>query len=154
MAHSHTIVVAVNSAPASLEALALACTAAKQRKSKIYGVHVIEVARSLPLNAELEADARKAEQVLRKAEQAAAAMGSTITGELLQARDAGQAIVDEALDKEADVIVLGVPAGSKVGESRLGRTASFVLKHAACDVWLVRQGTSKTRTHDEEEHGR
>ncbi len=154
MAHQHTIIVAVNNAAASMEAVAVACTTARQRKSKIFAVHVIEVPRTLPLNAGLEAEARRGDQVLRKAEAAAGAAGHSVLGELLQARDAGQAIVDEARDRTADIVVLGVARQEVVGEFRLGPTAAYVLKHADCDVWLVRQGMTKPHSHDEEGESR
>src|SRR4051794_35717534 len=108
MATNHIILVPVTNSPASLEAVSVACVLAKQRKSKVYAVHVIEVVRALPLNAEMDADARRGEQLLRKAEEIASSVGSHLEGELLQAREAGQAIVDEARDRKADTVVLGI----------------------------------------------
>ena len=37
-----------------MDAVLLACSIAKKNKGKVYAVHVIEVKRSLPLDAELE----------------------------------------------------------------------------------------------------
>ena len=108
MASQHTILVPVTHNPASIEAVTVACQLARQRKSKVLAVHVIEVLRSLPLNAEMEVEARRGEQLLRKAEEAAAHAGLHISGQLVQAREAGQAIVDEARDQNADVIVMGI----------------------------------------------
>ncbi len=152
MATQHTILVPVINTPASLDAVAVACTLGKQKKSKVYAVHVIEVQRSLPLHAELDSEARRGEQLLRKAEQAASHAGYQATGELLQAREAGQAIVDEARDRDADAIILGIGGARKMlGEYQVGRTAQFVLKHAPCEVWLIRQGTSHNATHQDRE---
>jgi nucleotide-binding universal stress UspA family protein len=153
MAIQHTILVPIIQTPASLQAVTIACAAAKQRKSKVYAVHVIEVLRSLPLNAEMEAEARRGEQLLRKAEETAHAAGYQVTGELLQAREAGQAIVDEARERQADVIVLGIGARRPVGQFQIGRAADFVLKNASCEVWVVRQGVNG-HGHHEREHGR
>lgn len=142
MATSHTILVPVTSSPATLEALALACIVAKQRKARVFAVNVLEVVRSQPLQTENVGEARRGEQVLRRAEEVASAQGYQVTGELLQAREAGQAIIDEAQERNAEVIVLGVAPRKLVGGFELGRTVEFVLEHASCDVWLVRQGAS------------
>jgi nucleotide-binding universal stress UspA family protein len=139
-----------------MEALALACVVARQRKAKVFAVNVIEVLRSLPLDAQLDTDARRGEQVLRKAEEVASAQGYQVSGELLQAREAGQAIVDEARERDIDVIVLGVRRRPLVGHFDMGRTAEFVLRNAPCEVWVVRQGAKGglgfTASGHEQEH--
>ena len=91
MATPQTILVPVTNSPASIEAVGIACTLAKPRKGKVYVVHVIEVLRSLPLNAEMEAEARRGEQLIHRAEEIAGHIGIAISGQLLQAREAGQA---------------------------------------------------------------
>ncbi len=129
----HTILVPVVQSEASLEAVTVAAVIARQSKGRVSVVHVIEVARSLPLNAELEGEARRGEQLIRRAEELAAKAGYPVTGTLLQAREAGQAICDEALDNEVEAIIVGV------GKEGGGRTADFLLKNATCAVWVVRQ---------------
>ena len=146
MATNHVIIVPVTNNAASLDAVSVACVLGKQRKSKVFAVHVIEVLRSLPLSAEVEVDARRGEQVLRKAEEIASAAGFHIEGELLQAREAGQAIVDEARDRNADTVVLGVGAERLVGDFTVGRTAEFVLRHSPAEVIVVRH--SATTKHE------
>ena len=142
MASQHTILVPVTHNQASIEAVTVACQLARQRKSKVLAVHVIEVLRSLPLNAEMEVEARRGEQLLRKAEEAATHSGYHVSGQLLQAREAGQAIVDEARDQNADVIVMGIGYKRLIGAFQVGRTVDFVLKNASCQVWVVRQAVS------------
>lgn len=137
-----TILVAVTGAPYSLEAVAFACSLAKARKSTVIAVHVIEVNRSMPLDASLDSEARRGEQVLRKAEEIAASLDCPITGELLQARDAGAAIIDEAIDREADLIVMGVSYDHHGGGSHLGRAAEFVLRNAEATVIVSRQAAA------------
>ena len=149
MAHHQTILVPVSNSPASIQAVNVACTIAKARKSKVYVVHVIEVLRTLPLNADLTSEARRGEQVLRQAEDVASHAGYHIAGELLQARDAGQAIIDEARDRAIDTIIMAVGNKPLIGEFQLGRTAQFVLKHSGCEVWLIRHGADDTSHHEE-----
>ncbi|MFN0146731.1 MAG: universal stress protein [Dehalococcoidia bacterium] len=150
MAHQQTILVPVSNSPASIQAVGIACAIAKARRSKVYVVHVIEVLRTLPLNAELTSEARRAEQVLRRAEEAANHAGYHITGELLQAREAGQAIIDECRDRAIDTIIMGIGNKPVIGEFQLGRTAQFVLQHTTCEVWLIRHGQDDDPSHQEE----
>ena len=129
----HNILVPIIQSPASLDAVTLAATIARQKKGRVYVVHVIEVSRSLPLNAELDAEARRGEQLIHRAEELASAAGYPVTGTLLQAREAGTAIIDEALDHEIDAIIMGT------GDQVPGKTVEYVLQHATCAVWVVRQ---------------
>jgi nucleotide-binding universal stress UspA family protein len=139
MATPQTILVPITASPASFEAVSVAAALAKQRKGRVYVVYVIEVNRSLPLNAELESEARRGEQLIHKAEDLADAMGLQVYGQLLQAREAGQAIVDEARDRNVDAIIMGVGYKRLIGSFQIGRTADYVLKNATCQVWVVRQ---------------
>lgn len=148
MANQHTILVPVTNTAASMEAMSAAVLLAKQRKSKVIALHVIEVGRALPLDAELDAEARRGEQVLRRAEEIAAAAGIHVSGELIQARKAGQAIVDEATDRGIDTIIMGVGYKRMIGAIQMGRTAEYVLRNAPCQVWLVRQALTQGGTRE------
>jgi Universal stress protein family len=46
--------------------------------------------------------------------------------------------VDEALEREVDLIVMGIGYKRKFGEFDMGHTAPYVLKNAPCRVWLAR----------------
>jgi nucleotide-binding universal stress UspA family protein len=134
-----TILVPVDGSPASMEAVALACGIAKKNKGKVYAVHVIEVRRSLPLDAELTEEASTGEDVLVRAEKVAQEMDFKIEGELLQAREAGHAIVDEAMERGADLILMGAEHKAPMGEYQMGRLTQYVVRAAPCGVWLWRQ---------------
>jgi nucleotide-binding universal stress UspA family protein len=121
-----------------MNAVLLACAMAKKNKGKVYAVHVIEVKRSLPLDAELPDEATSGEALLTRAERAAADADFRIDGELLQARDAGHAIVDEAMERGVDLILMGAEHKSPAGEFQMGRVTSYVVKAAPCSVWLWR----------------
>lgn len=150
MATPPLILVPVTKSPASLEAVRVGAMLAKQRKGKVVVVHVIEVLRSLPLNAEMEGEARRGEQIIRRAEEVAEDVGMAITADLLQARDAGPAIVDEARDRKAEAIVMGIGYKRVIGSFQIGRTADYVLKNATSQVWVIRQGMNKTAARGEE----
>ncbi|MEE8347587.1 MAG: universal stress protein [Dehalococcoidia bacterium] len=133
-----TILVPVDGSQASMDALSLACLLAKRNKGKVYAVYVIEVARTLPLDADLNPEAQEGEQILARAEQVADSLDYEVTGELLQARDAGHAIVDEAIERDVDAIVAGIEYKRTLGEFQMGQTAQYVLRNASCQVIVCR----------------
>ena len=123
---------------AAYQALALACTEAKRNRGRVFVVHVIEVKRTLPLDAEMVPEAQRGEEILTEAEHIGDDLDVRIEGELLQAREAGHAIVDEAIERGIDVVVLGMTYRRPFGEFEIGRTTEFVMKHAPCQVWVFR----------------
>jgi nucleotide-binding universal stress UspA family protein len=133
-----SILVPIDGSRASMEAVALACNIAKRSKGKVYVVHVIEVKRSLPLDADLEPEAASGEEILSRAEKVADEMDFEVEGELLQAREVGHAVVDEAAERNVDVIILGVEYERPFGEYQLGKLPQYALKNARCHVWLWR----------------
>jgi len=131
--------VPVDGSPASLQAVALACDLARRSKGRVYVVHVIEVKRALPLDAEMDSEATGGEQTLARAEEVAREQGFDVDGEILQARDAGHAIVDEAVERGVDLIILGSEFHQPFGEFQLGRVIQYVLRSAPCEVWVRRE---------------
>lgn len=119
-------------------AVEFACNIAKKNRGKVHVVHVIEVKRSLPLDAELVIEAQRGEDILSMAEMAAKRQDFEVDGDLLQARDAGHAIVDEATERQVDAIFVGVPFRRPYGEFELGKIPAHVLKTAQCEVILLR----------------
>lgn len=130
--------VPVDGSHASLQAVAVACGIARDNKATLYVVHVIEVKRTLPLDAQLEPEAAAGEEVLSQAERVAREQDFEVEGEILQAREAGPAIVDEAIERSVDLIVLGMEYRQPFGEFQLGRVVEHVLKSAPCEVWVCR----------------
>ena len=124
---------------ADTDALELGCLIAKRGRRAVEAVFVIEVERSLPLDAEMQSEIERGEAVLDQAERVAQSFDVEMETSLLQARDAGAAIVDEAVQTNADTIVMGLAYKMTFGEYSLGKTASYVLKNAPCRVWLARQ---------------
>jgi nucleotide-binding universal stress UspA family protein len=132
MIHASRILVPIKGNPSDVEVLELACEIALRSKAQVYAIHVIEVKRTLPLDAELQEEAERGEDLLNQAEQIGERSGVTIHTDLLQARDVGSAIVDEVLER-------GIMYKKRFGEFDLGVTLPFVLKHAPCRVWVCRQ---------------
>ncbi|MCH8065911.1 MAG: universal stress protein [Chloroflexi bacterium] len=137
-AHLRTILVPVDGSHASMQAVALACDIARGNKGKVYVVHVIEVKRNLPLDAQVEPEEAAGEEILSKAQQVSREQGFNVEGEILQAREAGTAIVDEAVNLEADLIIMGTGYQRPFGEFQFGKVVEHVMRNAQCEVWLCR----------------
>jgi nucleotide-binding universal stress UspA family protein len=134
-----SILVPVDGSPASLQAVALASDIGRKNKGRVYVVHVIEVKRTLALDAALETEEAAGDEVLAGAEEVARRQGFQIEGEILHAREAGPAIVDEAIERAADVIIMGIGYQGPFGEFQLPRVVQAVLKSAPCQVWVCRE---------------
>ncbi|GCE47208.1 universal stress protein family protein [Thermosporothrix hazakensis] len=113
----------------------LACQMAKGAKRKVHLVHVIEVPRALPLKAVLTEESERADKLLNSAMEIAQRVGCEAIPEIVQARDAGPAIVDEARDHHCALILIGLVRNSN--RTDLGKTVPYVLANAPCRVWLV-----------------
>ncbi|MDO9334265.1 MAG: universal stress protein [Dehalococcoidales bacterium] len=135
----HKILVPVSGADADIETIKLACRFARREKAKLLVVHVIPIARSFPLDAELAVEVKKAESVLEQAEKIALERGCEIETDLLQARNVGPSIVDEAVERQSDLIVMGLAYKRHFGQYSLGDVTPYVLKNAPCPVILFQQ---------------
>ena len=121
------------------EAIQLACRLAKKDKGKIWAVYVVAIKRSLPLDAEIESEIKEAENVLDHMEEVAEDQDYEIETDIIQARAAGPAIVDEAAGRNADVILMGVKYKRLFGQFSLGNVVPYVLKNAPCPVILYQR---------------
>ena len=136
------ILVPVCSTEADEEAIKLACVLAKKAKGKIWAVYVITVKRSLPLEAEIDPEIRKAEDILDRMEGYAEEQDYEVETDVLQAREAGSAIIDEAVERGVDLILMGVKYKKRFGQFSLGSVVPYVLKNAPCPVILYHQYTA------------
>ena len=135
----HKILVPVIGSQADEEVIKLACRVAKKDKGEIYAVYIITMKRDLPLDAQIEPEIQKAEDILNHIETVADGQNYKIDTDLLQAREAGAAIVDEAVEREVDLILMGIGYKRRFGEFSLGDVVPYVLKNAPCRVILYRQ---------------
>ncbi len=135
------ILVSVGGAAVDEEAIKLACRLAKPDKAKICAVNVIPIERTLPLDAEIEAEVQKAEEILDRMESIARGQNYSIETDLLQAREAGPTIIDEAVERGVDLILMGVEYKRRFGQFSLGDVVPYVLKNAPCRVILYHQYT-------------
>jgi nucleotide-binding universal stress UspA family protein len=133
------ILVPVTGTPVDSEAMRLACQLGKKDKAKVWAVCVITIKRSLPLEAEIEPEIRKAEEILDRAEIVAEEENYEAETDVLQAREAGPAIVDEAVERGVDLILMGVPYKRRFGQFSLGIVVPYVLTNAPCRIILYHE---------------
>ncbi len=125
VAEYRTIVVPVVRSPESEDALIAAGRLAADRGATIVALHVLEVPLERALHADLGAHEDRAEALLDDTEALLDQYGVRVVTRLVRARSAARAIVDEALARNAELIVVGAP---RSGRRLLGRTAERVLK--------------------------
>ena len=111
----------------------------RSHKAKITAVHVIEVKWNMALDAVLEADLERGEEILEHAEQVAEKLGAHIHTEVLQAREAAAAIVDTAVEQGSELILMGMPYRKRLGRVYVGSTVEAVYVKAPCAVLAYRQ---------------
>jgi nucleotide-binding universal stress UspA family protein len=137
------ILVPVTGTQADEEAIGLACRLARQDKGEIRAVYIITMKRDLPLDAEIETEIQKAEDILAGIEKVAAIENYRVATEMLQAREAGPAIVTEAAEREVDLILMGIAYKIRFGEFSLGEVVPYVLKNSPCRVILYQSSYTK-----------
>jgi nucleotide-binding universal stress UspA family protein len=141
------VVLALNGGPSDARIVRIACAASPDGKVELIAVHVVEIDWTLPLDADVAGRSEEAQRALDMAEGVAEDAKRRLEPVLLQARDVGAAIVDEAVERGADLIVLGVPFRTRFGgDFAIGRTIPYVLQNAPCAVWVVREPMSEEMT--------
>lgn len=122
-------------------AIRLACSLSrlvKRSKCKILVLYVIQVQRTLPLDASVEPEIEKAEKTLEDVENQLVECNCEVDTDILQAREIGVAIVDEAVEKKVDLILMGAGYKKRFGASGIGPAVLTVMKDAPCPVIVVR----------------
>lgn len=134
---SRNILVALSGSEIDGDAVRMACFMARHHKGRVFVVHVLEVPRTLPLNEPLQDP--QVDAILDRAIVAAEEANYDVEAEVVQARDAGPGIVDEARDKDCSLIIMGLVPRFRFGRFDMGRTVPYVLEHADCRVFVVRE---------------
>ena len=131
------VLVPMKLGPIGEEMIATAVALAKERDAKVDALFVILV----PLDEALDAP------MIDKEEQAAASLAeAALLGEehgvhvdliTVRARSIGQAIVDQAVERDADLIVVGSSPRWRRQSAFFSPTVDYVLRHAPCEVLVV-----------------
>jgi len=120
------------------EMVATAVALAKERGSTVEAVFVVRVPRRFPLEGVLPDDVRQlAEESLAEARALGEENGIQVVTRTVVARSIGHAIVDEAREHGADLIVLGSSPRWRRQSRFFSPTVDHVLRHAPCEVLVV-----------------
>ena len=128
------LLVPVRDTVVSEEMMVLACQLATERNSSIDALYVIEVPLNLPIDASLPEERQRAGRILERAAQAADLFNVKLTPVVVTARSAGRAIVEEAIARRSEVIILGSQSKRRIADKVFGRTIDYVLDNLPCEA--------------------
>jgi basic amino acid/polyamine antiporter, APA family len=131
------ILVPMKLGPIGEEVLATAIKLAEEEGGTVSAIHVISVPLDRPLEAEMHEAEERAEASLAEAKLLASEHGVEVEAEVVRARTIGAAIVDEARDRNADLIVLGSAPRWRRQSRFFSPTVDYVLRKAPCEVMVV-----------------
>ena len=107
-------------------------------------LHVLEVPFERNLDAEDESAVAAADELLSRAQSLLAEKGVLSRSSTVQARAAGPAIVDDANELGADLIVMGLRYKKRFGgQWDAGRTVPYVMRNSTAPVWCLRAETKE-----------
>ena len=119
------------------EMLATAVRLAADQAAEVRALHVIRVPLDQPLDAPLSEPDRRAEESIDAAKELGAEFGVTVEGTTIRARAIGAAIVEHAVEIDADLNVLGSAPRWRRQARFFSPTVDYVLRKAPCEVLIV-----------------
>ncbi len=135
-----SILVPIAAGYASDEAMDFACRLAAERRASIVALTAIEIPLDQPLDAEMPDEVREANEQLDEARAIGESYGVTVIGRIARTRNIGRAIVDEAIRRNSEIIVMAGPRRVRLERGRrqiFGDAVDFVLRHAPCRVMIA-----------------
>ena len=107
-------------------------------------LHVIEVPLEHELDVQDPASVSFADEALSHGEAFLAEHEIRVETGIAQARAAGAAIVDEAVERAVDLIVMGLRYKKRFGGGwDAGRTVPYVMRNSTAPVWCLRAETEE-----------
>ena len=138
--HKLRILTPVNGKPASEHAFRWTCQLARHFRAELNAIYVFEVPLEFPLESvEVRRDHQEGEGILTRMEDIANSEKCRVNASLLEARNAGPAIVLEAAERQMDLLVLGLPFDRRGDARSMGVTSDYILKNAPCQVVISRE---------------
>jgi len=139
----------LNGGPVDGDVVEFGCKLARADHTELVAVYVVEVDWRHDLDDDLEVEREDASRALDVAEGIAERARVRLDTQLLQARDVGAALVDEAVALGADAIVLGLPYKVRFGgDFAIGVTIPYVFKNAPCRVFVVREPVTRSEARE------
>lgn len=139
-----SILVPIGGHAADHDALRLAALLLRDTPGTASLLHVIEVPFDRQLDAEDADTVADANRLLDEADAFLRGHGITTRTSTVQARAAGAAIVDDAVEQGADLIVMALPYKRRFGgQWDAGRTVPYVMRNSTAPVWCLRAETQE-----------
>jgi basic amino acid/polyamine antiporter, APA family len=133
----HRILVPMKIGLIGEEMLATAVKLASEHGSEVEALHVIRVPLEQPLDAPMLDEDEGAEASIAEAKLLGADHGVVVEGTTVRARAIGNAIVERAIEVNADLIVLGSAPRWRRQSRFFSPTVDYVLRRAPCEVLIV-----------------
>lgn len=147
-------VLGLNGGPTDPLVIKLGCELARNHGTELVALHVVEVDWRHSLGEEISGSDEVVAAILDMAEGMADSYHVRVRTELLQARDVGAALVDEAVELEADAVILGLPYRKRFGgDFAMGSTIPYVFQNAPCTVLVVREPMALSEGRRTQVHG-
>ncbi|MCH9630689.1 MAG: Putrescine transporter PotE [Chlamydiia bacterium] len=123
---------------AQTETVQTACEIAKQHKSDITAIFIIQIPFSVSINTPLFHEMKEAESALKRAEAIAREFGVDIHTKIVRARSVPKAILSLLQDEQFDLLVLGATIPDTGTFVRgLGPIADDIIKDSPCRVYIT-----------------
>jgi basic amino acid/polyamine antiporter, APA family len=132
-----TILVPLKLGPIGEEVFATALRLAEEHGARVRALHVVSVPLALPMDAPMEDEEERAAASIADAKLLATEHGVTVEGRIVRARSIGEAIVAQARESGADLIVLGSSPRWRRQSRFFSPTVDYVLRHADPEVMVV-----------------
>ncbi len=125
-------------------AIRVAALALAESRGQASLLYVIEVPFQRQLDVQDERAVTVAHEVLQQAENLLNQLKTNVRTSVVQARSAGPAIVDEAVEIGADLIVMGLPYKRRFGGRwDAGTAVPYVMRNSTAPVWCLRTETQE-----------
>jgi nucleotide-binding universal stress UspA family protein len=116
----------------------LACRLGEDQKAEILLAYLLEVPRTLPLDASMPEEEGRAKEALEMAKTIVDLHKLPSTMKVLRSRVAGQEIVRAADEQGVDMIIIGMKPGMGVALETFSRTIDVLMRKAPCEVLIDR----------------
>lgn len=136
------VIVPVSGSVDDERAIDLAAAVCLGSEATLILVYVVEIPQRYALDVELPEQIERGSAILEQAanyaQRIARGKWKRVLTELLQARVAAAAIVDEAIERAADGIIMATHSRWTLGVLTQGETLPYILDNAPCDVVVIR----------------
>jgi nucleotide-binding universal stress UspA family protein len=146
---THILVPLLSSSEVTDRIVALAAQMVRSRNGRAELLAVIEVPFMLPLDARVEDDEKRANEMLDRAEAIARQTVANVSKRILKARDPGAAIVHEAETQAVDLILMAnTPVRVRGSLQQINPAVEYVMRNAPCEVLVLSQGEIRNNHHE------